>query len=178
MRIIAPLVLSLLLLTACGEGEMSDQPKYKAYGAAVLFRDGKVNQAPPDGTVARGDLDRAAVLANRPPMSLALLERGQERFDIFCSVCHGRVGDGNGIIPQHGFPHPPSYHIPRLRNAPDDYFLRVISQGYGAMYSYADRIPPADRWAIVAYIRALQLSQDVPVAQLPPDVRRTLESGR
>jgi mono/diheme cytochrome c family protein len=177
MKRILALASVLLSLAACGEGEMSNQPKYKPYAKADLFRDGKVNQAPPPGTVARGDLDRAAVLANRPPMSLALLQRGRERFDIYCAVCHGRTGDGDGIIPEHGFPHPPSYHTDRLRGASDALFMRTITEGYGAMYSYADRVPPADRWAIIAYIRALQLSQNFPVAQLPPDERQKLEGA-
>lgn len=168
----------LLLLVGCGEGEMSSQPKYKPYGEAELFRDGKVNQLPPAGTVARGTLARAAVLANRPPMSLALLRRGEERFNIFCSVCHGRTGTGDGIIPRHGFPRPPSYHTERLRNAPDVHFMRVISEGYGAMYAYDDRVPPADRWAIIAYIRAMQLSQSVPMAQLTPQMRQKLEGSK
>jgi mono/diheme cytochrome c family protein len=88
------------------------------------------------------------------------LRRGQEQFNIFCAVCHGRLGDGNGMIVQRGFPHPPSYHIPRLRNAPIGHFYQVITNGFGAMYSYNDKISPADRWRIAAYIRALQRSQD------------------
>jgi mono/diheme cytochrome c family protein len=89
-------------------------------------------------------------------MSLALVKRGQERFDIFCSVCHGYTGDGDGMVVQRGFPHPPSFHSPRLIAAPDQHFVDVITNGHGVMYSYADRVPVADRWAITAYIRALQ----------------------
>lgn len=98
---------------------------------------------------------------NPLPVTMPLLRRGQERFNIYCAPCHGRSGDGAGMIAQRGFPAPPSYHIDKLRNAPDGHFYRVISNGYGVMYPYADRIPPADRWAIVAYIRALQLSQHI-----------------
>jgi mono/diheme cytochrome c family protein len=97
--------------------------------------------------------------ANPLPITTALLARGQQRFNIYCAPCHGRSGDGAGMIVQRGFPAPPSYHTDRLRNAPDSHFYQVISDGYGTMYPYADRITPHDRWAIVAYIRALQLSQ-------------------
>jgi mono/diheme cytochrome c family protein len=100
--------------------------------------------------------------ANPLPTTMALLQRGQQRFDIFCAPCHGRSGTGDGMIVRRGFPAPPSYHTERLRNAPDSHFYQVISDGYGVMYPYADRIAPADRWAIVAYIRALQLSQHAP----------------
>jgi mono/diheme cytochrome c family protein len=89
-----------------------------------------------------------------------LLARGQQRFDIYCAPCHSRAGDGDGMIARRGFPHPPSYHQPRLREAPDRHFYDVMTNGYGIMRSYADRVPPEDRWAIVAYVRALQLSQN------------------
>jgi mono/diheme cytochrome c family protein len=100
-----------------------------------------------------------------------VLARGQERFNIYCSMCHGQTGDGNGMIVQRGFVRPPSYHIDRLRTAPVGHFYQVITNGYGAMYSYGDRIPPADRWAIVAYIRTLQASAAMPVDSLPKDQR-------
>ncbi|SEI68519.1 c-type cytochrome [Frateuria terrea] len=106
--------------------------------------------------------------ANPLPVTLALLQRGQQRFDIYCAPCHGRSGDGDGMIARRGFPAPPSYHTDRLRNAPDSHFYQVISNGYGVMYPYADRIDPHDRWAIVAYIRALQLSQHAPRGRLTP----------
>ena len=104
--------------------------------------------------------------ANPLPVTAALLQRGQERFDIYCAPCHGRAGNGDGMIARRGFPAPPSYHTDRLRNAPDSHFYQVISDGYGVMYPYADRIAPDDRWAIVAYIRALQLSQHAPRGRL------------
>ena len=100
--------------------------------------------------------------SNPLPITPQLLKRGQQRFDIYCAPCHSRAGDGDGMIARRGFPHPPSYHIDALRNAPDSHFYDVISDGYGAMFPYADRVSPQDRWAIVAYIRALQLSQDAP----------------
>jgi mono/diheme cytochrome c family protein len=98
------------------------------------------------------------------PITMQLLRRGQERYTIYCEPCHSPLGDGDGMIARRGFPHPPSYHIPRLRQAPDRLFYDVMTNGYGVMYSYADRVSPEDRWAIVAYIRALQRSQDVRTA--------------
>ena len=106
--------------------------------------------------------------ANPLPLTRALLQRGQERFEIYCAPCHDRSGNGDGMIVRRGFPAPPSYHTDRLRNAPDSHFYQVISNGYGVMYPYADRVDPRDRWAIVAYIRALQLSQHAPRSQLTP----------
>jgi mono/diheme cytochrome c family protein len=106
--------------------------------------------------------------ANPLPVTMALLQRGRERFDIYCALCHGQSGNGDGMIVRRGFPAPPSYHTDRLRNAPDSHFYQVISDGYGVMYPYADRIDPHDRWAIVAYIRALQLSQHAPRDRLSP----------
>ena len=116
--------------------------------------------------------------ANPLPVTLALLERGQQRFDIYCAPCHGLSGHGDGMIVRRGFPAPPSYHTDRLRNAPDSHFYQVISHGYGVMYPYADRIDPHDRWAIVAYIRALQLSQHAPRDRLTPqDLSRLQQAG-
>jgi mono/diheme cytochrome c family protein len=107
-----------------------------------------------------------------------VLLRGQERFDIYCAPCHGRTGDGNGMIPQRGYPVPPSYHIDRLRAAPVGHLFDVISRGYGVMYSYGARVEPDDRWAIVAYIRALQLSQDAKVSDVPQHERTQLEVAK
>ena len=108
-------------------------------------------------------------------MSAELLARGRERFDIFCAPCHARTGDGDGMIVERGMPRPPSFHSVRLRDAPDRHFLQVITNGYGAMYAYADRVPPADRWAITGYIRALQLSRNAERAALPDELRREAE---
>ncbi len=118
------------------------------------------------GTLALNNHTVIPVYANPLPITPALLARGRGRFDINCAPCHSTVGDGDGMIVRRGFPSPPSYHTDRLRNAPDSHFYQVISNGYGAMYPYADRIAPADRWAIVAYIRALQLSQHLPASEL------------
>jgi mono/diheme cytochrome c family protein len=109
-----------------------------------------------------------------PAITLDLLQRGRDRFDVFCSPCHSIAGDGDGMVARRGFPHPPSFHIERLRNASDTHFYAVITNGYGAMHSYATRVAPADRIAIVAYIRALQLSQRAPPAMLSDDDRAKL----
>jgi mono/diheme cytochrome c family protein len=113
-------------------------------------------------------LDDAAesAYANPLPITLPLVARGRNRYDVYCAPCHSRTGDGDGMIVRRGFPAPPSYHTERLRNAPDSHLFQVISNGYGVMYPYADRITSEDRWAIVAYIRALQLSQHAPAADL------------
>jgi mono/diheme cytochrome c family protein len=160
-----------LALGACDDLRMIDQPKDEAYEASPLFEDDMVNQEPVPGTIARGELARLEVLTTRPPLTAALLERGRERYGIFCAPCHSPVGDGDGIIVRRGMPAPPSFHIERLHEAPDAWFMRVVTDGYGAMYSYAARVEPADRWAIIAYIRALQLSRHAEVAELPPELR-------
>jgi mono/diheme cytochrome c family protein len=107
-------------------------------------------------------------------LNAALLARGREQFDVFCSPCHDRVGNGHGMIVQRGMPKPPSFHIDRLRTADDQHFFDVITKGYGVMYSYAARVPPRDRWAIIAYIRALQLSQNASVDDVPAGDRERL----
>lgn len=150
------LLASAVLLAACNQNlTMSDQRKLDEYERSTVFRNGKVLQSPPPGSVSR-EQDLGNVLADKPPMTLALVQRGRERFDIFCSECHGPVGDADGMVVQRGFPKPPSFHDARLVDAPDEHFVDVITNGHGVMFSYADRVPPADRWAIVAYIRALQ----------------------
>jgi mono/diheme cytochrome c family protein len=150
------LSLALLALGACHQSlTMGDQPKGTEWERTSLFRNGRVVQQPPQGSVARED-DTKDVLTEKPPMSLALVQRGRERFNIFCSECHGYGGDGDGMVVRRGFPQPPSFHEVRLVNAPDEHFVDVITNGHGVMYSYADRVPAADRWAIAAYIRALQ----------------------
>jgi mono/diheme cytochrome c family protein len=113
---------------------------------------------------------------SRMPLAItaALLSRGRERFNIYCAPCHSQLGDGDGMVVRRGFPAPPSFHTPRLRQAPDSHFYDVISRGYGVMYPYADRITPEERWAITAYIRALQLSQHAPLADLTAAERQRL----
>jgi mono/diheme cytochrome c family protein len=175
MRRVLPLLL-LIALASCDD--MTHQPRYESYEKSGLFPDQKALQAPPDGVIAQDDPALAAALANRPAMSMALIERGRDRFQIYCAPCHDASGYGRGTVPARGFPEPPSFHIDRLRKAPSRYFVEVITHGHGVMYSYADRVGPADRWAIAAYIRALQLSQHAPAAALTDDERRKLgESG-
>lgn len=157
---------------------MYDQPRYKPMRESRLFPDGTSARSPVPGTVAASAGELAGTSSGRQgaeleatrardeaakqnpyPITMALLRHGQERFEIYCAPCHSPVGDGDGMVARRGFPHPPSYHIERLRNAPDRHFYDVMTHGYGIMRPYADRVPPEDRWAIVAYIRALQLSQ-------------------
>ncbi len=185
-----PVFLTGVLLAGCEKHmqDMYDQPRYKPLAASSLFADGGASRPPVTGTEvhARGDFSdtssgrvgtvtaqqwyRDELATNNPyPITLQLLQHGQNRFNIYCAPCHSRVGDGDGFIVQRGFPSPPSYHIDRLREAPDRHFFDVMTQGYGIMYSYADRLTPADRWAIVAYIRALQMSQHAPFAGLNSD---------
>jgi mono/diheme cytochrome c family protein len=151
-------------LALAGCDDMSVQPKQKAYSPLV----GPVQL--PHSTVEHNERPVQA-----PPVTLALLERGQERYRIYCTPCHSELGDGRGMIVQRGFPPPPSYHIERLRNAPLQHFYDVITDGHGVMYSYAERVQPADRWAIAAYIRALQRSQNATGADLGPRERGALK---
>jgi mono/diheme cytochrome c family protein len=194
MRTIACL-LCLPLLAACEKAmqNMYDQPKYKPFSRSELFADGNSSRPlPPDSVpYASGpfagtssgragenkvseDLAASAAKTNPYPVSMQLLRRGQDRFTIYCMPCHSPAGDGDGLVARRGFPHPPSYHIERLRQAPDRHFFDVMTNGYGIMYSYADRIEPPDRWAIVAYIRVLQLSQGADIKDLPPEARQRL----
>jgi mono/diheme cytochrome c family protein len=151
MSLRAALVLFTVLALLSGCDDMTAQPKAGAWSAAATL------VTPAQDTVAWGDTP-----LNPPPLTLALLQRGQQRFQIDCTPCHSELGDGNGMVVQRGFPAPPSYHIDRLRQAPTQHFYDVITNGYGAMYSFAGRVSPRDRWAIAAYIRALQLSQHPP----------------
>jgi mono/diheme cytochrome c family protein len=158
------LLFTAMLAALAGCDDMSTQPKQRHYAPDVA-------PAPiPDGTVEYRDHT-----AQAPPLTMALLERGQERFRIYCTPCHSELGDGRGMIVQRGFPPPPSYHIDRLREAPVQHFYDVMTQGYGAMYPFADRVSPQDRWAIAAYIRALQKSQAVNVADVPAAEREALQ---
>ncbi len=170
--------LILFALAGCHQNlTMSDQPKYDEWERAALFRNGRVVQHEPAGTVAT-NADTRDLLKQRPPMSLALVKRGQQRFNIYCSVCHGYAGDADGMVVQRGFPKPPSFHDPRLIAAPDSHFVDVITNGHGVMYSYADRVSVPDRWAITAYIRALQKSRLGTLADVPPQIRPIIAAER
>jgi mono/diheme cytochrome c family protein len=162
------LALALLALTGCERGmhDMYDQPRYKRGGAAPLFSDGVAERSPPADTVSVIDADATPA---SPRITLALLERGRERYTIFCAPCHGAGGDGDGMVVRRGFPAPPSYHQARLRAADDAHFYEVITHGWGVMYPYGDRVSPADRQAVIAYLRALQFSRAVPVDRLEPE---------
>jgi hypothetical protein len=166
------------LLVACRQ-DMHDQPRFKPLAKSDFYGDTRSARAPVDGTVARGQLHEdtyfyTGKIADNPgdymPFAVTpeILARGRERFNIYCAPCHSRLGDGNGMIPSRGFPRkPPSFHIERLEKSPLGYFFDVMTNGFGIMPDYASQIPPRDRWCIVAYIRALQLSQNATSADVP-----------
>lgn len=171
--------------------EMENHGRVKPYEPVAFFPDAQSARPIPPGSVSREDLSaiRDPVLSTGKtgdntlaatfpiPVTRDLIRRGQERFNIYCSPCHGLTGDGNGMVVQRGFVPPPSLHIDRLRDIPVGHFVDVISNGWGAMFSYNDRVKPEDRWAIAAYVRALQLSQHAPLDLLSDDDRRQLGEG-
>jgi mono/diheme cytochrome c family protein len=158
---------------------MRDQPRDDIYEPSPLFTDGGSARPLPPGTIPRTptprDDDAAGLVAPQPPTTAALLTRGQERFNIYCSMCHGRDGYGEGMIVQRGYPAPGSFHTDILRAMPDQHYYNVITGGLGKMQPYAQLVPPPDRWAIIAYIRALQLSQHAPAELLPPEERSQIQ---
>jgi mono/diheme cytochrome c family protein len=167
---------------------MRDQPRYEPLEASEFFADGMSARPLVSGTVARGQLhadepfytgkaDGEFVTEIPLQLDRDLLERGQERFNIYCAVCHAPTGEGDGMIVQRGFRKPPSYHIERLQNAPAGHFFDVMTNGFGAMPSYRVQVAPRDRWAIVAYIRVLQLSRNATLENVPPAERAKLEEG-
>jgi Cytochrome C oxidase, cbb3-type, subunit III len=179
-------VVATLFITAGCDNlhqDMGNQPKNKALSPSDFFADGRSVRTPVENTVSRASMDNDQFMVTKDstnfpmPVNEALLERGQERYRIFCSPCHGIQGDGNGMIVMRGMKRPPTYHQDRLRQAPNGYIYDVITNGFGQMYNYASQVPPRDRWAIVAYVRALQLSRNARVADLPADVREKLNSG-
>jgi mono/diheme cytochrome c family protein len=166
--------------------DMHDQPKYQPLEASDFFADGRASRPLPPGTVARSELNEDTHLyvgksGNKFDetlpfaLSQAVLARGQERFQIFCSPCHGRLGNGEGMVVRRGFRHPPSFHIDRLRQAPVGYYFDVITNGFGSMQDYSAQIPVKDRWAIIAYVRALQLSQHATLGDVPENDRKQLK---
>jgi mono/diheme cytochrome c family protein len=180
-------VLFLASLAACKQ-QMAEQPRYEPLGKSDFFIDGRSARQPVEGTVARGELrdDEQFYTGNiggKPaetfpfPISAEILQRGRQRFDIFCSPCHDRVGNGQGMVVRRGFRAPPSLHIDRLRQAPPGHLFEVMTRGFGTMPSYAEQISAADRWAIAAYIRALQFSQQARLADVPEKERRRLEAN-
>jgi mono/diheme cytochrome c family protein len=167
---------AIALIGACRDDPMVDQAKYEAFEASGFFADGASARPRVPGTVARHDIEPADL--PRPPIDLPLLRRGRERFDIFCAPCHGRDGYGEGTIVLRGYPLARSFHDERLRTAPDEHFYAVIEKGMGKMPPYASSVSPRDRWAIIAYIRALQLSQNARPADVPDDHHAELNIGR
>ena len=185
------LTIAVIFLTGCDlvPLHMRDQPKYGTLEESQFFANEMAARPLPANTIPRGKwgaamlnetfytgkIDGEFVETVPVPVTPELIQRGQRKYDIFCSPCHGRVGYGDGMIVQRGFPEPPSFHIDRLRDEPDGYFYDVMTNGFGVMYDYKARVNPEDRWAIVAYIRALQLSQNVPVDELPEDAQSELK---
>ena len=187
MKLLVALLALSILTGGCRKGMMK-QGHVKPLAEEDFFKDRGGARPIPAHTVARGHLNADErffsgmtgdlLVATIPtPVTRELLARGRERFEIYCAVCHGRTGAGDGMVVQRGFPRPPSLHEPRLREAPAGHFFDVMTQGYGVMYSYASRVEPQDRWAIVAYIRALQFSQHATTNEAPPGERAKLEAS-
>ena len=184
--LVCALAIYLALLTAACRQDMHDQPKYKPLAASTFFADGRSARPAPAYTIARdqlNDLDDSNTgggpnfLASIPvQVDAALLHRGQQRFDIYCSPCHGRLGNGDGMIARRGFKAPADLNSDRVRQAPPGYIFQVIRNGYGAMGDYRDQVSPSDAWAIVAYIRALELSRGTGLGDVPADQRTKLEA--
>jgi Cytochrome C oxidase, cbb3-type, subunit III len=186
-RLIGPLVCAAVLV-GCTQ-QMAEQPRCGPLEQSAFFDDGRCAQQPVEGTVARGDLRLdehlyagkvdGQVADTLPfPLTRQLLERGQERFNIYCTPCHDYLGSGQGMIVRRGFSPPPSFHLDRLRQAPLRHFFEVITNGYGAMPDYRKQVPAHDRWAIAAYIRALQLSQHATLADVPDEAKAQLQGER
>ena len=179
-------VLLLVALGAACRQDMHDAARYDALEASTFFADGQSARRFVPNTVARGQLRQDDHLylgrvngqladAFPMPVTAAVMARGQERYNVFCAPCHGRSGAGNGMIVQRGFRAPPSYHEERLRTAPVGYYFDVMTHGFGAMQDYAAQVPVADRWAIAAYVQALQLSQNASIQDVPPEIRDNLK---
>ncbi|HEX9142991.1 MAG TPA: cytochrome c [Candidatus Binatia bacterium] len=174
-------------LMACQQ-RMADQPRYKPLAKSEFFGDDRSARPLVEGTVARGELKtdehfytgkvNGRLVDMFPfPITEKVLRRGEERFNIYCSPCHDRIGTGQGMIVKRGYQSPSSYHSERLRIAPVGYFFDVITRGFGRMPDYAQQVPPNDRWAIIAYIRALQLSQNAKLGDVPEGARPALEAN-
>jgi len=182
----AALGMTIVLLSVAGcRQDMQNQPKYKPLRASEFFPDGRSARPLVAGTVDRGQINEdpayvtglqnlQVVLTLPFPVTRQVLERGRERFNIYCMPCHGELGDGNGLVAQRGYLHPPSFHDERLRQAPAGHFFDVIANGLGGMPDYAQQVAVDDRWKIIAYIRALQLSQHATVSDVPAGIRDKL----
>jgi hypothetical protein len=162
---------------------MHDQPKYIPLRPSEFFTDGRSARPLPEGTVARGHLNDDVLFYTgkgadgKPadtfpfPVTKDVILRGRQRFNVYCTPCHDRTGSGNGMIVRRGYRRPPTYHSDRLRQVPNGYIYDVITSGFGAMPDYAAQIQPRDRWAIVSYVRALQLSQQASIQDVPAEAR-------
>jgi len=193
MKISASLTRGVLLaacgifLAGCNEEllrqDMANQPKNRPLSESDFFADGRSERPLIENTVARGSIANDELVVAKDsnafpvPIDEKLLERGESRYKIYCTPCHGLQGDGNGMIVMRGMKRPPSYHIDRLRQSPNGYYFDVITNGFGSMYSYSAQISPKDRWAIIAYIRALQLSRNAKASELPESVRGKISSA-
>ncbi|MEW5983823.1 MAG: cytochrome c [Acidobacteriota bacterium] len=184
---LAACCLALGLLAAGCRQDMHDQPRYKPYARSDFFSDRRASRALVPGTIARGHLRDDALLYEGKvdgqlstvfpfPVTAEVMARGRERFDVFCSACHGFTGTGDGMIVRRGYRRPTSFHDERLRQVPPGYIYDVVTNGFGAMPDYATQIPVRDRWAIVAYLKALQRSQHATMADVPEAERGRLES--
>jgi mono/diheme cytochrome c family protein len=188
LQLALPALLLLLWCAGCQQ-EMAEQPSCRPLAPSTFYDDGQSARPLVQGTVPRGEMGSSPSgvslvvartdLAQKPyvdafplPVTRETLDRGRERYAIYCALCHGPLGYGDGVVVQRGFTRPPVYHDDRLRSAPAGYFFDVITHGYGSMPDYAAQVPPRDRWAIVAYLRALQFSQYAPVDELPEPVRK------
>jgi mono/diheme cytochrome c family protein len=180
----AALLILALGATGCRQ-DMHDQPKYTAYKPSDFFADGRSARPLVEGTIAQGQLNddellHAGRVGGQPgtvfPFAIdaAVMQRGRERYNIYCTPCHGLTGEGDGMVVLRGYRRPSSFHVDRLRQAPPGHLFDVMTNGFGAMPDYAAQIPVGDRWAIAAYIRALQLSQYAAVAELSPEARGQL----
>jgi mono/diheme cytochrome c family protein len=185
----AALIIALIACAAGCRRDMFDQPKFRPLAKSEFFVDGRSARAVPAGTFAFNDTDageaveqgtsKGEFIANIPiTVDEPLLRRGEERFNIYCSPCHSRVGDGRGMVAKRGFLQPANLHSDRVRNAPAGYVYAVISNGYGAMPEYSDQLSIQDRWAVVAYIRVLEFSRHASPADVPPEHRRALEESK
>jgi mono/diheme cytochrome c family protein len=184
---------SLLMVLICWLGiagcggslrqDMANQPRENPLAPASFFPDDRSARPIVDNTIARGVIAEDSLFTPKDsnafplPLTQEVVARGQDRYNIFCSPCHGLQGDGNGMVTLRGMKHPPTFHQERLRNEPTGYFFDVITNGFGAMNNYSMQLNPSDRWAIVAYVRALQLSRNAPVGELPADLRQKLMAG-
>ncbi|HVY43887.1 MAG TPA: cytochrome c [Hyphomicrobiaceae bacterium] len=171
------LIVALLCLAGCDQ-KMAEMPKRLPFDMSPLFADGAADRLPVAGTVATDETLSAQPNALPAALPLAMLEHGRDRFNVFCSPCHAYDGHGDGRVVRRGFPSPPDLHSATITSLSDSQIFDVITHGYGVMFPYGSRVPADDRWAIIAYVRALQYADRVPVADLTPELRARLEAAK